>query len=113
LIEQLNLSNINLKDYFFQLLWQLKGWVGYIKWTNTYPENPWVLQRTSIIDIVIVWLCYEWAYQSKMTTKMNVNSVSAYCSPAEIDNVWIGYLSSIKSTIDAYLAHMIHLDRMN
>ncbi len=54
-------------DYLFEICWQLKGWIGYMKWNRNNGDNPYFNQSVDPIEIVAIWLANEafWFYRSQ------------------------------------------------
>tara|TARA_R110002110_G_scaffold119309_2_gene293730 strand:+ start:12701 stop:15085 length:2385 start_codon:yes stop_codon:yes gene_type:complete len=59
LLEKFNVSNQSAESYLFQIIWQLKGWFGYMKWQQEHSDNPWNDCILNIKDLIALWLAYE------------------------------------------------------
>jgi len=57
---EFNETNRRTLQFFLEnICWQLKGWVGYIKWQEQHVNHPWAKRNISIYDYIAVWICYE------------------------------------------------------
>jgi uncharacterized protein len=52
-------------DYLTGIYFQMLGWSSLIKWLEQRPDNPWVKMQGSLVDIALIWLCYEKYYGLK------------------------------------------------
>ncbi|MEM9242535.1 MAG: putative inorganic carbon transporter subunit DabA [Pseudomonadota bacterium] len=59
LLAQLAVPENAVQQYLFEIAWQLKGWLGYIKWQQRYPNNPYVNKHAEPSEIIAMWLAYE------------------------------------------------------
>ena len=59
LLNELSVPTECIRQYLFAIVWQLKGWCGYSKWQQQYPNNPYVNSQVHVIEIIAIWLAYE------------------------------------------------------
>jgi uncharacterized protein YbcC (UPF0753/DUF2309 family) len=59
LLNELQIPDNLISDYILEIVWQLKGWSGYIKWLEHCPNNPWTDKKSTIKDLIAMWLSYE------------------------------------------------------
>ena len=57
--QQLGIPTEIWNYYVLAILWQVKGWVGFVKWQQQYPSNPYLIQNFDPEEIIIFWLMHE------------------------------------------------------
>ncbi|MBB71919.1 MAG: hypothetical protein CMF50_05925 [Legionellales bacterium] len=80
-LQHLGIPETHYQRYINDILWQLKGWAGYIKWQNAYADNPWANQPASIADLIALWLAHElhWHAHNKLKPYAEVEtSINAH-----------------------------------
>jgi uncharacterized protein len=65
LFVDLNVSLENQTDYLSRIYFQILGWSSLIKWLEQRPENPFIKVQASLLDVALIWLCYEKYYVVK------------------------------------------------
>lgn len=50
------------RQYISSIMWELKGWFSYIKWTNNHPNNPWTFPAVEPDSVIAAWLALECFY---------------------------------------------------
>ncbi len=58
-INDLLIPKEKIKQYLLEISWQLKGWIGYTKWQQNNPNNPYATQAIKPDEIIAMWLCHE------------------------------------------------------
>lgn len=69
--KELNISDVIMQAYITNILWQLKGWAGYIKWQENYSYNNLVKNKACMADIVAIWLANELYIVKKNQKKLD------------------------------------------
>ena len=46
-------------NYLKKIFYSVLGWSSLIKWLEQRPDNPYFKQPAQLIDLVLIWLCYE------------------------------------------------------
>jgi uncharacterized protein YbcC (UPF0753/DUF2309 family) len=104
LLIQLEIPEHCLDDYLLQILWQLKGWAGYIKWQIQYPNSPWIFRPMAIADLLALWLANEafWLFSNEKRLsefkpcytdqKLNATSLDF------VNRLWDDFISGNKAT---------------
>jgi uncharacterized protein YbcC (UPF0753/DUF2309 family) len=100
LVAEFNIPVSMQEQYFMQVLWQIKGWVGYFKWSNQFKDNPWVIHRAAVIDILAVWLSYEWFYWNKTSKKLPLKFITADTDNLCVNVAWQQYRVSKAGSIE-------------
>lgn len=68
LLSRLSISEAQHDEHIFHICWSLKGWMGYLKWQQQYPSNPYVIRQASPIELLMLWLVLE-CFSSKKSTR--------------------------------------------
>ncbi len=66
-IRYLGIEEEYMTEYFFAILWQLRGWIGIMKWQSKYDNPPWLKQKVTPKAIIALWLTYEQYYLEKFS----------------------------------------------
>lgn len=59
LLAALSVPESSKERYLFDICWQLKGWIGYLKWQERYPNHPNANRRVEVAEIIAIWLANE------------------------------------------------------
>ena len=57
--QEFNISPTQYVSYISAIFAKLIGWCGLIKWLEQRPDNPFISAKASLVDVVLIWLCYE------------------------------------------------------
>lgn len=55
------------QQYIFEIIWQMKGWLGYLKWQQNHPNNPFVIESINPKEVIAIWLLSELAWLEEHT----------------------------------------------
>lgn len=71
LLSFLSVDQNQIDQTIFAIAWQLKGWMGIVKWQERYPYNPYVRSKVSPAELILSWLIQEacWYHAHGMPTK--------------------------------------------
>jgi len=72
-------------QYIEEILWQIKGWAGFIKWQMHYPQNPWHNKLITIEELIAVWLGIEYITLKKY--HVNLKEGIGVANQPNIDNL--------------------------
>lgn len=103
-----------LENCLFNIVWQMKGWAGYIKWQKKYPNNPWANCQMDVIELVAIWLGYKTyeEHQAGVSTDDYANTMIYDDVSAHLDNSinesWLNYVKSITRTLSNHSAEFIN-----
>ena len=100
LLSELSLPEAAIHQYLFEICWQLKGWVGYIKWQQQYPNNPYFNQAVNAIEIIAMWLAYEvfWLKTHRNELMEFSPTYDVYCQGTYDDvikSIWLEYINDV------------------
>jgi len=59
LLNQFKIPPDEQVNYFKKIFYSVLGWSSLIKWLEQRPDNPYFKQPAQLIDLVLIWLCYE------------------------------------------------------
>ncbi len=104
-LSELAVPNTHFKEYILQLLWQIKGWVGFIKWQQQHPNNPQFLKTLQPEEIVAVWLALEVYWKKTHTKELGDFSVcyklpNVNTQPNQFNQIWQNYLNKNQNQIN-------------
>jgi uncharacterized protein YbcC (UPF0753/DUF2309 family) len=70
MVTYLAIPDVMIHNYIFEICWQLKGWMGYVKWHKIHATQPYVNQFINPIEIIAIWLTYEVFWLDKHKKKL-------------------------------------------
>lgn len=115
LLVELSIPEVSIQQYLFEICWQLKGWIGYIKWKQQYPHYPHDQQTVRIIEVIAMWLAYEvhWLKtHSHELRDFNPNYTVHTQDPRDdfIKKAWHNHITEINQTLSTQkVQHIEHL----
>lgn len=93
LFSELNVSLENQTNYLTRIYFQLLGWSSLIKWLEQRSDNPFIKMHGSLVDIALIWLCYEKFYlQENQATFSEIK-------PSHLDKFESSKYDAIKSQL--------------
>ena len=89
------------EQYIAEICWQLKGWVGYIKWCQNNPNHPKKNRQIKTSEVIAMWLAYEllWFRRNKLPTLRNEIS-STRKSDYFFIELWQEHIQEIHTKLD-------------
>ncbi|MCW5589891.1 MAG: DUF2309 family protein [Legionellales bacterium] len=62
LLEDFAIAKAQQSHYLEKIFYQMLGWSSLIKWQEHHPHNLYITQKASLVDVALIWLCYEKYY---------------------------------------------------
>ncbi len=100
LVSELAIPKDALEKYMLAICWQLKGWIGYIKWQQNHLNSPYFNKTIDIAEIIAIWLANE-AFQRVNSAKNIMSFVPNYAVEYQtqmntpLQQVWLDYINEI------------------
>lgn len=77
LLSALSVPQSAQAQYLREVTWQLKGWMGYAKWQQQHPNNPYFNKAIDPSEVIAMWLAYE-VFWLKKNKKLLTNFEPTY-----------------------------------
>lgn len=110
ILNKFNAPDTKQEQYLLQISNEIKGWLGFIKWQNKHVKNSNYIKKSSITDVLAIWLCHEYYWYT--TKKPEIVSLSKHIKldfnsrQAKTNNAWEDYLEKIScQTSDFFSAY--------
>ncbi len=115
LLSRLEIPKTHRKNYLLQLLWVLKGWVGFIKWQNNNLNSPWNVPHIELKDFIVIWLTQElfWLTQKKPFKKIPLPFLFNFNAPCSTNEKWLTHVKNITQTLSNQNASYVNNITMN
>lgn len=78
LFYSLGVDEAEYENHLSSLYFQVLGWSSLIKWLEQRPDNPFIKFKASLIDLALIWLCYEKKYGLQCKYNSLNKNISAY-----------------------------------
>ena len=113
ILSDLSIPTTSINQYLLEIAWQLKGWLGYIKWHKNYPNNPYYNQSIEAIEIIALWLAYEafWlnSHQGELTGfQPRFKLDHQPTRDNAINTMWLDYINNDNHHLTTHNAELIN-----
>lgn len=84
-----------IQQYLTEICWQLKGWIGYIKWCQNNPNHPEKNHSIEAAEVIAMWLACErlWFRSNKLPTLKDKPSDNKH----DFDALWQQHIRTEKA----------------
>lgn len=112
LLAELAIPPAVVPQYLTEVAWQLKGWIGYLKWQQQYANNPYVIQSVLPLEPIAIWLAYEVFWLNNQKVLKNIKPEYGYVNHAAKNDIthkiWLAYIEQVSKDLSVETCQLMN-----